>query len=87
MSTSLSASTKVKEITITVVASPMGDSYRVRATTELLAMAAVMESVPEDESETITLVTLKRDYVYYITSRFARSVQETCTEASGELVC
>ena len=80
----MSASTTV--ITTTVVASPMGDSYRVRTTTELLAMAAVMES-GEDERDTITLVTPKRDYVYHIPSRFARPVQETCTEASGELVC
>ena len=76
----MSASTKVEESTITVVASPMGVSYR-----ELLAMAAVMES-GEDERDTITLVTPRRDYVYHIPSRFARPVQETCTEASGELV-
>ena len=82
----MSASTKVKVITTTVIASPMGDSYKVRTTTELLAMAAVMES-GEDERETITLVTPKRDYVYHIPSRFARPVQETCTEATGELVC
>ena len=82
----MSASTKVKVITTTVAASPMGDSYRVRATTELLAMAAVMES-GEDERDTITLVTPRRDYVYHISSRFARPVQETCTEATGELVC
>ena len=82
----MSSGTKVAVVTTTVVGSPVGDSYRVRGTTELLAMAAVMES-GEDERETITLVTPRRDYVYHIPSRFARPVQETCTQATGELVC
>ena len=61
----------------------VGDSYRVRAPAELSASAAVMES-GDDESETITLVTTSRDYVF---CKFTTPVQETCTSASAQLVC
>ena len=80
----LSASTRDKESTVTVVSTAInGDSYRVRAPAELSASAAVMES-GDDESETIILVTTSRDYVF---CKFTTPVQETCTSASAQLVC
>ena len=80
----MSASTRDKESTVTVVSTAInGDSYRVRAPAELSASAAVMES-GGDESETITLVTTSKDYII---CKFTIPVQETCTLASAQLVC
>ena len=82
--TIMSASTRDKESTVTIVSTAInGDSYRVRAPAELSASAAVVES-GDDESETITLVTTSGDYVF---CKFTTPLQETCTSASAELVC
>ena len=63
----MSASTRDKESTVTVVSTAInGDSYRVRAPAELSASAAVMES-GNDESETTLLAgcTKQCAHVFY----------------------
>ena len=56
-----------------------------RTPVELL-IQAVHES-GEDQSDTVTMVTPRSMYVYYLPSKFKIAVQETNMSASAELVC
>ena len=63
---------------------------RARVVKERRQMAtapAVMEDSGDDQSNIITLVTPRKDYVYPAPSKFSIPVQETSLSASAELVC
>ena len=47
----------------------------------------LMEESGDDLSNTITLVTPRKDYIYPAPSKFLTPVQETSSSASTELVC
>ena len=77
------------EVSTTTVRDGAAPNKNVHAATEL--QATVMEESGDDQSNTITLVTPRRDYVYPSTvatdsSKFARPVQETSLHTSAELV-
>ena len=54
---------------------------------QLATAPAVMEDSGDDQSNTITLVTPRKDYVCSTPSHFLIPVQETSLSASAELVC
>ena len=49
------------------------------------AAAPVMES-GEEQGETITIVTPKRDFVCHVQTEWTEPVEETCQNATAELV-
>ena len=48
--------------------------------------APVMES-GEDQGNRIIIVTAKREFACHLQSELTKSVEETCRDATGELVC
>ena len=58
----------------------------VKETRQMATATAVMKESGDDLSNTITLVTPRKDYVYPAQSHFLIPMQETSLSASAELV-